>query len=106
MRDSGVNSDLFHLVWLAPLKFPNGFFDSLRKSKLCVIVDSDFEYGGLADTLAVQILKVVPDAQIRIMGLARKSAGFSSQTDNLTPSSSEIREEVMSILSERSKKSL
>lgn len=106
LRDSGVNSDLFHLLWLAPLKFPNGFFDSLRKSKLCVIVDSDFEYGGLADTLAVQILKVVPDAQIRIMGLARKSAGFSSQTDNLTPSSYEIREEVMSMLSERSKKSL
>ena len=104
LRDGGVNSDLYHLLWLAPLKFPTGFFDSLRNSKLCVIVDSDYEYGGLADTLAIQILKVIPDAQIRIMGLAQKSAGFSRQTDNLTPSSSEIRGEIMSILSERPKK--
>ncbi len=102
LRDSGVNADLYHLFWLSPLIFPDGFFDSLRKSKLCVVVDSDYGYGGLAETLAVQILKVVPDARIKVMGLARKSAGFSPQTDNLTPSSTEIREEVMGMLSERS----
>lgn len=102
LRSIGIRSDLYHLVWLSPLKFPDGFFESLMISKFCLLVDSDYEYGGLADTIAIQILKIVPDAQIKIMGLAKKSAGFSPQTDNLIPSSSHICEEIKKIVSERS----
>ena len=106
LRSNGIRSDLYHLVWLSPLQFPNGFFESLMISKFCVLIDSDYEYGGLADTVAIQILAIVPEARIKIMGLGKKSAGFSAQTDNLTPSPSHICEEIIKIISERSAQGL
>lgn len=102
LRMDGIRSNVYHLVWLSPLNFPEGFFESLNRSKNCVLIDSDFEYGGLADTIAIQILRAVPDVQMRIMGLAKKSAGFSRQTDNLTPSRDYIFQEIKKIVSERS----
>ena len=102
LRSIGIRADLFHLVWLAPLQFPEDFFKSLNSSKSCVLIDSDYEYGGLADTVAIQILKKIPDARINIMGLAKKSAGFSQQTDNLTPKPDYIINEIKKIVSERS----
>jgi pyruvate/2-oxoglutarate/acetoin dehydrogenase E1 component len=86
----GFQVDLFHLVWLAPLELPDGFLDSLRISRFGVIVDSDYESWGTAESLAFQILKLVPGVQIEVLGLARKSAGFSNVTDNITPSSKGI----------------
>jgi pyruvate/2-oxoglutarate/acetoin dehydrogenase E1 component len=106
LSNIGIKSDLYHLLWLSPLKFPEGFIESLIISKLCVLIDSDYEYGGLADTVAIQILKIVPNAQIKVMGLAKKSAGFSAQTDNIAPSSEYIFEEIKGFIFERSGKGI
>lgn len=81
----GFQVDLFHLVWLSPLQLPEGFLESLQNSKFAVIVDSDFGNWGAAESLAFKILKLVPEARIEVLGLRRESAGFSAQTDNLTP---------------------
>lgn len=96
--NEGYEVDLFHLVWLAPLQLPEGFLDSLRISKFGVIVDSDFGLWGSAESLAFQILKMVPEARIEVLGLAPKSAGFSKETDNLTPTKKQIIHSVKQIL--------
>jgi pyruvate/2-oxoglutarate/acetoin dehydrogenase E1 component len=94
----GFHVDLFHLVWLSPLNLPEGFLESLQSSKFAVIVDSDFGNWGAAESLAFQILKLVPQARIEVLGLRQESAGFSAQTDNLTPSGVNVVDAIKRVL--------
>ena len=82
--------DLFHLVWLSPLRFPEEYLNSLTKSKFGLIIDSDYESWGAVQALAFQIMELVPGVIIKVCGLDKKSAGFSKITDNVTPNSGKI----------------
>lgn len=90
LTQEGINVDLFHLVWLSPLRFPEEYLNSLTKSKFGLIIDSDYESWGAVQALAFQIMELVPGVIIKVCGLDKKSAGFSKLSDNVTPDSDKI----------------
>ena len=98
LRIFGVHVHLFNLYQLSPLAFPDNFLESLNKTKKCLIVDSDYVDWGQAESLGFKISKAVPNAEIEVIGLAKKSAGFSKETDNLPPNSEEIFKKVIEMI--------
>ena len=89
--------DYFHLFRLSPLIWPEELINSVRKTKKLLILDSDYEDFGVAESLAFKFSKLV-ECETFVMGLKRKSAGFSRITDNLTPNSDMIVSRVKEIL--------
>jgi pyruvate/2-oxoglutarate/acetoin dehydrogenase E1 component len=85
----GLRISLFHQVWLSPLAWPEGFLDSLRESKRCLIVDADYVEWSTASTLAMKLYKLGA-TEVECLGLEPRSAGFSDTTDNRSPSPARI----------------
>lgn len=89
--------DYFHLFKLSPLVWPEDLINSVKKTKKLLILDSDYEDFGIAESLAFKFSKLV-ECETFVMGLKRKSAGFSRITDNLTPNADMIVSKVKEIL--------
>ena len=60
------------------------------------MTDNDYD-DGILRTLAHKI-NTETKKQVHVMGLKNKSAGYSKETDNLPPNSSEIIERVKKII--------
>jgi len=94
----GVKVDLFHQVWLSPLKFPEGFNESLNKTKKCLVIDNDYQSWGPSENLAYKIQNLF-NVRAYALGLESKSAGFSASYDNLPPTKEKILLKVDEIIS-------
>ena len=93
----GLNCDLFHLVWLKPFKVSDKLLSSLEKTKLGLVIDTDFEICGASQSISYELM-LKTGAKVHGFGLADKVSGVSKETENLTPSGSEIKEKIKLIL--------
>ena len=96
----GLNCDLFHLVWLKPFKVSDKLLSSLEKTKLGLVIDTDFETCGASQSISYELM-LKTGAKVYGFGLADKVSGVSKETENLTPSKSEIKEKIKLILQQR-----
>lgn len=83
--------DLFHVVWLKPFKVNELAYESLKKTGIGLVVDSDYPVCGMAEHIAYQLM-LKTGAKVYTMGLEDRTAGFAPHCDNLTPSTERIRE--------------
>jgi pyruvate/2-oxoglutarate/acetoin dehydrogenase E1 component len=97
LDEENYHCDYFHLFRLSPLIWPEELIESVKKTKKLLILDSDYEDFGVAESLAFKFSKLV-ECETFVMGLKRKSAGFSKFTDNLTPDSHMIVSKVKEII--------
>jgi len=96
-QKEGVKVDLFHLFKLQPLIWPDGLVESIAVTGKCLIVDSDYANWGPSENLGFKLSKVLK-CRIQVLGLPRRSAGFSTITDNLSPSPQQIVEAARELL--------
>jgi len=89
LKKEGVEVDLFHLFKLQPLVWPEGLLESISRTEKCLIVDSDYADWGPSENLGFKLSQVA-NCRIHVLGLQRKSAGFSAITDNVAPSPQQI----------------
>lgn len=82
LKSRGIFVNLVHLWQLKPLVLPDSI--GIATSKI-LVVDSDYET-GFGPTVALECLKRYKIADISVMGLEDRVAGFSLETDVLTPS--------------------
>jgi pyruvate/2-oxoglutarate/acetoin dehydrogenase E1 component len=97
LEKEGIQADLFHLFRLQPLLWPDGLLQSILKTKRCLIVDSDYSEWGPSENLGFKLSQVI-SSKYEVLGLARKSAGFSPHTDNLAPTTQQIVETTKKML--------
>lgn len=89
----GIAADLFHLVWLKPLQIPDEAVESLRRTGLGVIVDSDFEIAGAARSIAYELMHQT-GVPVHAVGLEDRACGVSPASENLTPSATRITAQI------------
>lgn len=87
---------LYHLINLKPLELPRDFEDSINEYTTILIVDCENQIAGTAEHIAYE-LGLKTNRFVHCLGLADKTAGFSKNTDNLTPSSEQIIEYIKNI---------
>lgn len=84
LRSEGIAVDLIHLTWLKPFKVTPLLSESLKKTGLGLVIDSDFEIAGPSRSLAYELM-LACGVPVHALGLEDRTAGFSPQKDNPTP---------------------
>ena len=81
----GIGCNIIHLMWLKPFVVKPAMKDSLEKTGLGLVIDSDFEVGGPARGLAHELM-LTTSTPVHALGLEERTAGFAPHLDNGTPS--------------------
>lgn len=97
LRGKGVRANFVNAIWLKPFRPTNYMIQCLTASKFGVVVDSDFAVCGAAEHLALR-LSLATNKPVHVLGLDDATAGFSTASDNLTPSVAKITKFVESHL--------
>jgi len=96
LREQGIIVDVCHIMQIKPF-IPNAMgIESLRITGKGIVLDDDY-VDGIAKSLAFDLNKQ-SGADIHVMGLENKTAGFYSQVDNLPPNKDDIIRKIKSLL--------
>lgn len=99
LRAKGLKVNLVHQLWLKPFKIPDAAVACIKKSKMSVVIDSDFEIAGASRSIAYDLTHMA-NKPVFALGLKDKSCGVSAKTENITPNKNDIVEYVMKKLKE------
>ena len=99
----GFKVGIIHLYELKPFILKKNWLEAIKTSKHGVLMtDSDY-VDGILRTLAHKINDKT-GKKVNVMGLKDKSAGYTVETSNFPPSTSEIIKRVENIISKKKKK--
>jgi hypothetical protein len=76
-------------MWLKPFTVTDEMRHSLSRTKLGLVIDSDFEIGGPSRSLAYDLMHQ-SGAPVFALGLEDRSAGVAEELDNPTPTPKRI----------------
>ena len=85
LREQNIKCNLFHLVWLKPFRPTEEMLDSLKKSKVGLVIDSDFEISGASRSLAYELMHQT-GVPVHALGLEDRVCGVAQNLENITPS--------------------
>ncbi len=97
LRTIGIKANLIHTVWLKPFQPSKEALAALKKSKIGLVVDSDFEICGASKSLAYD-LSIMSGVPVHALGLEDRVCGAGASLENITPSSQIIIKKIQSIL--------
>lgn len=89
LRQEGIKCNIIHLVWLKPFAVTDEMLQSLSKTKLGLVIDSDFEIGGPSRSIAYDLMHKT-GAPVFALGLEDRTAGVAGSLDNPTPTPEKI----------------
>lgn len=89
LRAKGIKLDLFNLVWLKPFEVTEQLVASLKRTKLGLVVDSDFEICGASQSIAYELMHRC-GAPVHALGLEDRVCGAAPRLENITPSAAKI----------------
>ncbi len=89
LEKEGIRCNLFHLMWLKPLKITDDMLRAVKKTKLGLVLDSDFEVGGPSRSIAYDLMHA-SSVPVHALGLEERTAGFAPRFDNGAPSAERI----------------
>jgi len=97
LTTEGITCDLMHLNWLKPFRTTDSMLQSLEKSKLGLVIDSDFEIGGPSRSIAYELM-LASSVPVHALGVEDRTAGFASHLDNGTPTNEKIYHTVKALV--------
>lgn len=98
----GIACDLVPCLWLKPFVMTPEMQTSLTRSRLGLVIDSDFEVAAAGRSVAYELMHKL-SVPVHALGLDDRSAGFAAATDNPTPTADRIVARVRELLDERKK---
>jgi len=99
----GITCDLIHVAWLKPFRMDDVILNSLNKTGLGLVVDSDFEIAGPSRSIAYELM-LASSVPVHALGLEDRTAGFAPHLDNPTPPVEKIVKQVRTLLVKKSAK--
>jgi pyruvate dehydrogenase E1 component beta subunit len=100
LAGAGIACDLFHLLWLKPLRLDDAVRESLARTGLGLVIDSDFEIAGPSRSIAHELM-LETSVPVHALGLADRTAGFAPHLDNGTPPVDVIAERIRELVERR-----
>lgn len=100
LQANGVSVATFGILWIKPLIIPGWVRAAIRSAQATIVIDSDFEQCSVGMSVAYH-LQHETGRIVDVLGLDERSAGFSKETDNTTPSPEKIFKKVYEILTAR-----
>ena len=97
LREKGIKCNIFHLLWLKPFAPPEIMLESLKKTKVGVVIDSDFEITGASRSIAYELMHLT-GASVHALGLEDRVCGAAPHLENVTPSSEKIKNTIQTLV--------
>lgn len=97
LGQAGITCDLIHLTWLKPFQVTEVMLDSLKKTGLGLVIDSDFEISGPSRSIAYELM-LAARVPVYALGLEDRTAGFAPHLDNPTPTVDRICRRVQDLV--------
>ena len=85
LRKKGINCNIFHLLWLKPFDPPEIMLESLKRTKIGLVIDSDFEITGASRSIAYELMHLT-GVPVHALGLEDRVCGVAPHLENITPS--------------------
>lgn len=97
LSDLGIECNLIHQVWLKPFEPSRDLINSLKETKLGLVIDSGYQMVGASESFAY---KLMHESKIPVFayGIADKVCGVSKETENITPDAKSIVNKVLSLI--------
>lgn len=105
LEKEGIYCDLIHLVWLKPFQVTELMVESLKKTGLGLVIDSDFEVSGASRSIAYELMHAA-SVPVHALGLEDRTGGFAPHLDNPTPPAAKIARVIKSLVSSESKRTV
>ena len=102
LREKGIKCSMFNLLWLKPFEPSEKIIESLKRTRLGLVIDSDFEITGASQSLAYELMHRV-GVPVHALGLEDRVCGVASHLENITPSPEKIADTVQKLIEQRSK---
>jgi len=99
LREQGVKVNLHHVVWLKPFQPSERVLEALKRSKVGIVIDSDFEIAGASQSFAYELM-LRTGTPVHALGLEDRVCGVAPELENITPSSERIVQKVHGLLSD------
>lgn len=97
LAEEGITCDLIHLLWLKPFRVEPLMLESLGRTRLGLVIDSDFEIAGPSRSIAHELM-LASSVPVHALGLEDRTAGFAPHLDNPTPTADRIADRVRSLV--------
>ena len=97
LEAEGIACDLIHLMWLKPFEITEDIRESLSKTGVGIVIDSDFSIAGASRSLAYDLMHSI-DSKVDAMGLEDRSCGVAPSRENCTPSPEKIVQFIRSLV--------
>ena len=85
----GIKTDVYHQLWIKPLKITPTQISALKKSKYGGLVLDDDYPNGIAKQVAYELM-LKTGKPVKVLCIDEKTAGFQPHNDNLPPSAEKI----------------
>lgn len=97
LRTKGIKCDIINLLWLKPFA-PHAFIlESLKKTKVGIVIDSDYEITGASRSIAYELMHLT-GASVHALGLEDRVCGAAPHLENVTPSSEKIKNTIQMLV--------
>ena len=97
LKSKGIKINFVNILWLKPNKFNKKQIDSLKKSKLGLVVDTSYEISGASRSIAYD-LSVISKKMVYALGMEDKIPGAAVRLETGTPSKEKIIKKILDIL--------
>ncbi len=97
LAEQGIVCDMIHCVWLKPFAAGEAMLASLAKTRLGLVIDSDFETAAAGRSIAYELMHQT-GTLVHALGLEERSAGFSPESDNPSPTPQRIVAKVRNLI--------
>jgi acetoin:2,6-dichlorophenolindophenol oxidoreductase subunit beta len=94
-----IPCDLIHVTWLKPFNILSVMEESLAKTKLGVVFDSDFSISGPSRSIAYELMHIT-GAKVHAVGLEDRTCGVATAKENCVISKDGIISTVKNLLGE------
>ena len=89
LREQNIRCNLFHILWLKPFQPTEEMTQCLTKTKVGLVLDSDYEITGASRSLAYELMHKT-GARVHALGLEDRVCGVAPHLENITPSPEKI----------------
>ena len=100
LKAEGIKCNLIHQVWLKPFIIADELEQSLKATKLGLVIDSDYQMNGASESFSYTLMHKY-NMPIHALGIEDRACGVSKEGENITPSAAKIAEKVRTLLSQR-----
>jgi len=97
LEEDGIKCNVVNVVWLKPSSLSPRLLEPLKASGPGLVVDSDFEISGAAQSIAYELM-LATGMPVRALGAQDRSVGVARHLENGTPTPSMIVSAVMEMV--------